>query len=214
MSDLPTVIAEATASENIGVSEGTKKPSGTRFRKLTPQKKKKFLTLLANNGGVFTRAARQIGVSNQALYKERLKDKEFAAAWLEALDHGIDVLEAEAVERAVNGTEKPIYYKGEIVGTIMEKSDSLIQFLLRGHRVRYRDRHEITGADGAPLSGSVMIYHLPDNGRGDSTAPVEVPSRPAQETTQPTQESSPLTQESSSTTQGTSVDYLETDASS
>ncbi len=58
------------------------------------------------------------------------------------------MLEAEARRRAVEGVRKPVYCRGEIVGTVKEYSDTLLIFLMKGARPeKYRDnvRVERTG---------------------------------------------------------------------
>jgi hypothetical protein len=58
--------------------------------------------------------------------------------WQQA-DAGVDLLEAELHKRAFEGVERPVYYKGEQVGTWRFYSDALAMFLLKAHRPeRYR----------------------------------------------------------------------------
>jgi hypothetical protein len=67
-------------------------------------------------------------------YDRRNSDQEFAAAWASALEQGTDLLEDEARNRAVEGTEKPVFYKGEVCGSIVEKSDFLLYKTLVSRR--------------------------------------------------------------------------------
>lgn len=136
--------------------------------KVTDEFKKKFLRLLEENGGIISHAARDLNTPRTTLYSHRAADAEFAKEWDEAVDRGIDVLEDEARERALNGTEEPVFYQGEICGHVHRKSDSLMALLLRAYRPKFKDRHEFTGADGQPLS-NVIIY-LPENHRDDEEA--------------------------------------------
>ena len=79
----------------------------------------------------------------------RRRSEDFAAQWDNALEEGTDLLEAEARRRAVTGIDKPVYYKGEVVGSITKYSDRLLMFLLRAHRPqKFRDggKVEQTGA--------------------------------------------------------------------
>lgn len=79
-------------------------------------------------------AAAAAGVTRSHVYQVRKEDPAFAAQWEEAQESAIDALERAAFERAKN------------------ISDPLIQFLLKAHRPRvYKDRVEVTGADGQPL---------------------------------------------------------------
>ena len=79
----------------------------------------------------------------------RRHSEDFAAQWREALEEGTDLLDAEARRRAVTGIDKPVFYKGEVVGSITKYSDKLLMFLLKAHRPqKFRDGGEVkhTGA--------------------------------------------------------------------
>ena len=70
----------------------------------------------------------------------RRRSEDFAAQWDEALEEGTDLLDAEARRRAVTGIDKPVYYKGKVVGSITKYSDRLLMFLLKAHRPqKFRD---------------------------------------------------------------------------
>lgn len=92
-----------------------------------------FLASLALTPNV-AEACRNAGITRKAAYDRRKADPDFAAAWDEALEESTDELVAEVYRRATHGVEKPIYYKGNIVGHVQEYSDSLAAFLLRSHR--------------------------------------------------------------------------------
>lgn len=89
----------------------------------TPENAAIFLAALASHGNR-TKAALAIGQrSRTALYKWRQEDPEFAAAWKEAYDLGIDAMEDEAKKRA------------------MRDSDLLMIFMLKAARPEvYRER--------------------------------------------------------------------------
>jgi len=143
-------------------------PKGNKLKQrteLTPERLEKFLIVLAANGGMVSHAAKNVRISRTALYEKRREDEEFRKKWDEAHQLGIEVLEDEAKNRALNGTNKPIYYEGEVVGFSKEKSDTLMRLILQAYNPKYREKHEITGADGGPLISKVTVY-LPDNQRG------------------------------------------------
>jgi hypothetical protein len=58
---------------------------------------------------------------------------EFAAAWDEALALGVQRLHDIALERAIYGVPKPIFYKGEQVGEERRYNDRLLNAVLRHH---------------------------------------------------------------------------------
>ena len=63
-------------------------------------------------------------------------------------------MEAEARRRGVEGTLKPVFYKGEECGQVREYSDTLLIFLLKAHDPKYRDRQQVEH------SGSVVQTHI------------------------------------------------------
>ena len=89
-----------------------------------------FIEVLRETGNV-TLAAQHAGQSRNQVYHVRRHSEDFAAQWREALEEGTDLLDAEARRRAVTGIDKPVYYKGEVVGSITKYSDSLLMFLLK-----------------------------------------------------------------------------------
>lgn len=100
---------------------------------LRTRKKRLFLTCLAETGNV-SEAARKARIARSHAYQIRRQDSDFARAWDEALDTAIDLLEAEARSRAVDGVEQPRFHQGKVCGTVRKYSDSLLMFLLRAHR--------------------------------------------------------------------------------
>jgi hypothetical protein len=111
---------------------------------LTPKKKAAFLEALALCGHV-GHAAKAIGFSTFILYLHRRSDPAFAQAWEQAIEIAMDtVLEPEAIRRAVEGFDKPVYHRGEQIGVERLYSDTLLIFLLKGWKSdRYKERSEI-----------------------------------------------------------------------
>ena len=132
---------------------------------MTPKKsewKPRFVESLREVGNV-SAAARHAGVSRQTVYKERKSSEQFRDAWDDAMEEAMDLLEAEARRRAVEGTHKPVFYKGAAVGEIREYSDTLTIFLLKGRRSDVfgdRVKQEITGDRGGPVTVRV-VYDEP-----------------------------------------------------
>jgi hypothetical protein len=106
-------------------------------------KKGRFLEVLAATGNV-QRAARVARCARRTLYRYRACDPAFRQAWEQALGVAMDlVLEPEALRRAVEGVERPVYQGGKQVGTIREYSDTLLIFLLKGgKKEKYAERRE------------------------------------------------------------------------
>lgn len=110
-----------------------------------------FLVSLAETCHV-GESAKAAGVGRVTVYDHRKRHPDFAEAWDEAKTVGADTLEDEAVRRARDGWDEPVFYQGEHVSTIRKFSDTLLIFLLKGAKPdKYRERQELTGKDGAPL---------------------------------------------------------------
>jgi hypothetical protein len=113
----------------------------------------KFLKALEDGANVTT-AAETAGITRQNAYLYRREDTEFARKWDEALFMGVGTLEDEAVRRARDGVEEPIYQKGVYVGTVRRYSDTLLMFLLRAHmpeRYNPAEKRELTGKNGGAI---------------------------------------------------------------
>lgn len=145
----------------------------------TPQKQARFLEALAAYGNV-TQAAKACGMARRTLYDWRREDAAFAAAWDEASELGANALEDEARRRAFKGTLKPVYQRGEKVGTVREYSDTLLIFLLKGAKPeKYRENVRHSGAIGVNLDLNVpntpevaaaarSLLRAADGGAGDA----------------------------------------------
>jgi hypothetical protein len=91
-----------------------------------------------------TLAAQAAGVSSSTCYHHKKIDPLFSERWDEALNEGVDLLEAAAHKRAFEGVDDPVFFKGEEVGSVRKYSDALTMFLLKAHRPdKYRERSQI-----------------------------------------------------------------------
>ena len=72
--------------------------------------------------------------------------KAYSEAFEDAQEHAVETLEEEARRRAMFGVEQPVFYKGEVCGSIRKYSDVLLIFLLKGLRPEvYRENRHLTG---------------------------------------------------------------------
>lgn len=99
----------------------------------TEAKREAFLAALAQTCNV-SASARKVKLTAQGAYKLRLRDAGFRAGWQEALEQGYERLEMALLERALNGTQKPVWYRGEVVGEETRFSDAVQLTLYRAHR--------------------------------------------------------------------------------
>jgi len=98
-----------------------------------PYYKQTFLAAIRKGQSVYAAAA-AADISRNTAYHWRWSDPEFAAAWDEAKQDGIDLMVDEARRRAVEGVEEAVYHAGDVVGHKINYSDRLLEFLLKGMR--------------------------------------------------------------------------------
>lgn len=118
------------------------------------QKKNAFLAAYAEVGNI-TRAAEIVGINRNNHYQWMQNDPDYPAMFQEVDRQACDRLEEEARRRAVEGTEKPVFQGGKLVGTIREYSDTLLIFLMKGampEKYKERVHSELTGKDGGPIT--------------------------------------------------------------
>lgn len=155
-------VNEEEANSHVAAVIGARKTVDARMI-ISQAKRKKFLTLLAQTGKVGDSAKAAGYTSSIFLRKLYNEDAEFRAAWDEAVQVAHDdVLEPEAIRRAVEGHEKDVYYKGEIVGTELVHSDTLLMFLMRGTRPeKYRDNIKVEGTINHKVGIAVLPLTAP-----------------------------------------------------
>lgn len=132
---------------------------------LTVEHREDFLKTLAATGNV-SLAAQAAGMSRQSLYRLRRLDRAFAEAWADALDEAVDALEAEARRRAVEGTMRPVFYRGQVVGEMRHYSDAMLMFMLRAHRPEIYGGRATAAADEEVI---LEVYNSDDE--DDATVP-------------------------------------------
>ena len=126
-------------------------------KKLTVRRREEFLEQLAGCGNV-SAATRVVCVSRSAAYALRENDKAFATEWDAAREAAIDVLEAEARRRALDGVEQPVFNQGQEIGRVRKYSDRLLMFLLKASRPgKFNQRHEHTGKGGGPIQTRTIL---------------------------------------------------------
>jgi hypothetical protein len=141
-----------------------------------------FLDALSRMPNV-SAAARIVGVNYSYAYETRRADAVFAAAWQEAIDVAVDLLERIAHQRATTGEprvsrrtrrKRELNAAGAMVLVEEETveveeqhvSDALLQFLLKAHRPdKFRERidHRVSGGD-APVQIE-EVYRIPARDR-------------------------------------------------
>lgn len=100
-----------------------------------------------------TRSCKKHKIPRRTFY-QWIKKKEFKDRYDASLEIAVAAMEDEAQRRAFEGTLKPVYQGGKLVGKVREYSDTLAIVLLKAHAPeKYRERYgmEHTGKGGKPL---------------------------------------------------------------
>lgn len=121
----------------------------------TPERKDIFLDWFRKTG-LIALSAQAAGVSTAAIADHRKKDPLFDELCQEAKEQHTDTLVQEAQRRAYAGVTKPIIggkFKDEVITTVQEYSDRLMELLLKANREEFRGKDAATGAG----SGGVLI---------------------------------------------------------
>lgn len=118
--------------------------------KFTPEKQDQFFAFVEKTGNV-TAGARHVGVSKAAVFYRVNKDPAFAKRLLEARELAVARLEQEAVRRAVEGVDRPIYQQGALVGVERVYSDNLLLALLKANDPKKY------GRDGGDGGGGLVV---------------------------------------------------------
>lgn len=169
----------------------------SRSGKMTqPQKKSAYLRHYSTCGRVMESAA-VAGVDPSTVTRWRADDEIFAKMEGHAHDAFVEnVLEKEAIRRAVVGVEKPVYQQGEMVGTVREYSDTLLIFMMKGERPgKYRDQAkvEVTGPGGGPLRVASTLASLDDHERAILRRVIDQALEQAQQGTEAKEEATETT---------------------
>jgi hypothetical protein len=83
----------------------------------TAENREIFLSALAETANV-TASCKRVGIRRMTVYQWRDDDKSFAEDWEKAVKLGTAALEDEAVRRAREGVDEPVFYKGEHWGNV------------------------------------------------------------------------------------------------
>jgi hypothetical protein len=97
--------------------------------------------------GTLIHACQLAHVSPHTIYAWREHDETFVLRENEAQEHLTQDLEREALRRALEGFDRPVYQKGELVGYERVYSESLMNTLLRARRPdKYRENINVSGS--------------------------------------------------------------------
>jgi hypothetical protein len=109
-----------------------------------------FLEHLALTANV-SASARAVGQCERGVYKLRQRSSGFRAAWAAALREGYAKLELMLLDRAMNGTEKPVFHSGVKIDVMREYPDATALRLLAAHRDAVAEERTTPQSDPAEV---------------------------------------------------------------
>lgn len=129
--------------------------------------KASFLYMYPTHGTIEA-TLRAIGLKSRTTFYDWLKtDVAFKASFEEIKRVYIERMEREADRRAIEGVNKPVFYKGKLVTdkdgnpvTIKEYSDTLLIFRLKAlapEKYREKSSIELTGRNENPIESVVRV---------------------------------------------------------
>lgn len=104
------------------------------------ERKKRFLKVLAECGGVVTDACKASGLDRKTAYVHYHQDPEFRSGWHEALETAYDEIIREGRTRAIKGTTRTTEHPDGTKTVTTEKSDHMLVHLMKHHEVQRKWR--------------------------------------------------------------------------
>lgn len=92
--------------------------------------------------GIISRAA-ELAKIDRSCHYEWIKNPDYKKQFEEAEIKVANLLEDEAIRRAKEGWDEPVFYAGQQCGVIRKYSDTLLIFILKGLKPeKYRERYD------------------------------------------------------------------------
>lgn len=110
-----------------------KRKAKRKLVRWSAKREEMFVETLAQTGNV-SEAVRVSELSETNVYRRRRTSEAFRERWAVALREGFAKLETLMLERALAGTEKPVWHGGKQVGTIHSFDNRTCLALLAAHR--------------------------------------------------------------------------------
>ena len=133
----------------------------------------RYLNALRETKGLERKAATIAGVPFSEIRKEREISDEFREMEQDVKGMIAEDIRAEVIRRGMDGVDKNVYYKGEVVGVEKQYSDSLLLALAKAHDPIFIEKKALVNPDGGPLKVVIQDFSalsdIPDvdDGKGN-----------------------------------------------
>lgn len=134
----------------------------TALDSIDSSKREVLLETIRTTGSI-PHACLEIGITTRDLTRLRKKSVMLDEMVLDAVEIATADLEVEARRRAVEGVEKGVYFKGELVETEKVYSDTLLRDLLKANNPdKFRERVDVnhTGSVSVNINGYKQFQEM------------------------------------------------------
>lgn len=119
------------------------------------EKRGEFLEAYEEYGNI-NKAAKECEIRPSLISYYKKKFPDFAGDMQIAYEVFKDKLDGELIDRAMNGQEKPSFYKGEVMDHYIEKNDGLMIAAAKAHIPEKYDRSKLDRIEGATQNNVVV----------------------------------------------------------
>lgn len=130
----------------------------------------RFLAAYPQNFGVIGKSCIAAGIGRKVFYNRLEREPAFRAIFEQAVKEFDELLEYVAWDRAVNGTERPVYQGGHEVGRVREVDNRHLQWMLE--RRNPEKFHIPLRVEFAKPDEADFVFRM---GEADDPATVELP---------------------------------------
>lgn len=127
-----------------------------------------YINALRETRGREREAARMVGIDFKEVVQERAANEEFRLMEQDVMADLVEVLNKAMWERAVDGIDKGVYSKGELVGVEKHYSDSLLLALAKKHDPGFTEKRVVSGENGGPIQVRIQDFSGMDTAATES----------------------------------------------
>ncbi|MCM1516242.1 MAG: hypothetical protein NC080_07530 [Paraprevotella sp.] len=117
-----------------------------------------YLNELRENRGMELKARKAAGISLADIVRERQRNESFVEQEQEIMAYCGELIRQEVWRRGYDGIDKNVYFKGEVIATEKQYSDSLLLALAKAHDSRFVEKKVVTGNNNGPIKIEIADF--------------------------------------------------------